>query len=47
MEGATIDMNMADKWLANQDQICPRVIADDGSEAENYDDEEEEDDDQE
>ena len=42
MDGVMLDKNMADKWLMNQDQICPKVIVDDDDD---YDEEEESSDD--
>ena len=44
MDGVMLDKNMADKWLMNQDQICPKVIVDDDDD---YDEEEESSDDDE
>ena len=28
LEGGTVDAQMADKWLQNEDDLCPQVIAD-------------------
>ena len=39
MDGVEVDKAMADKWLTNQDKLCPKVIADDteDDECENQD----------
>ena len=29
LEGGIVDQQMADKWVQNEDDFCPQVIADD------------------